>query len=213
MSLCCDTVCGWGVWEGTMPFVWLSASLQSLPPLPTSKLGPSGADSWVGWFVYILGPCGSLQQTLLWGWEFLLPPQPPQVFSVSGLRLYFPALELWVVLFLTPQLFLLVYLHAMWDHLVLQPPPCQMSFLPWLPVYFPPTGLDECFFFNSLVVRLPYRSIFWDFCLFFAFKFVVVLLLVVQGGTVYLPAPPSWLEVPPIILYSYTYWSGILKLN
>ena len=27
------------------------------------------------------------------------------------------------------------------------------------------------------------------------FKFVVVLLLVVQGGKVYLPMPPSWLEV------------------
>ena len=39
--------------------------LQSLPPLSTSKLGPSGADSWVGGLVYILGPCGSLQRTLL----------------------------------------------------------------------------------------------------------------------------------------------------
>ena len=43
----------------------LSASFQSLPPLPTSKLGPSGADSCVGGFVYVLGHCGSLQQTLL----------------------------------------------------------------------------------------------------------------------------------------------------
>ena len=51
-----------------------------------------------GWDVYILGPCGSLQRPLLWGWEFLLLlPQPPQVFSVRGLRLYFPALEPWVV--------------------------------------------------------------------------------------------------------------------
>ena len=30
---------------------------------------------------------------------------------------------------------------------------------------------------------------------FFVFKFVVVLLLVVQGGTVYLPMPPTWPEV------------------
>ena len=29
--------------------------------------------------------------------SLLLPPQPPQVFSISCLRLYFPALELWVV--------------------------------------------------------------------------------------------------------------------
>ena len=36
----------------------LSASFQSLPQLPTIKLGPSGADSQVGAFVYLLGPVG-----------------------------------------------------------------------------------------------------------------------------------------------------------
>ena len=41
-----------------------SASFQSLPLLPTIKLGLSGAASWVGGFVYVLGPCGSLQGTL-----------------------------------------------------------------------------------------------------------------------------------------------------
>ena len=51
-----------------------------------------------GWFVYILGPCGSLQQTLLWVWECLLPmPQHPPVFSIRGLRVYFPMQEPWVV--------------------------------------------------------------------------------------------------------------------
>ena len=63
-----------------------------------------------------------------------------------------------------------------------------------LPVPTPPTSLDECFF-NSLVVGLPYSLIFWQFWLFFVFKFVVVFLLVVQGGRVYLPTPPPWLEV------------------
>ena len=58
----------------------------------------------------------------------------------------------------------------------------------------PPTSLDECFFFNSLVVGLPCSLIFWQFWLFSVFKFVVVLLLVVQGGTVYLPTPLSWPE-------------------
>ena len=48
-----------------MLLVQLSAGFQSLPPLPTSKLGLSGADSWVGEFVYFLETCGSLQQTLL----------------------------------------------------------------------------------------------------------------------------------------------------
>ena len=42
------------------------------------------------------------------------------------------------------------------------------------------------------VVGLPYSSIFWQFWLFFVFKFVVVLLFVVQGGTVCLPTPPSY---------------------
>ena len=41
--------------------VQLSAGFLSLLLLPTSKLGPSGADSWVGGFVSILGPCASLQ--------------------------------------------------------------------------------------------------------------------------------------------------------
>ena len=60
-------------------------------------MGPSGAGSRVGGLLHAQGPCGSLQRPLLWGWEFLLlPPQPPQVFSLRGLRLYFPALEPWV---------------------------------------------------------------------------------------------------------------------
>ena len=42
-----------------MPLAPLSATFQSLPPLPTRKLGPSGADSQVVGFVYVLGPCGS----------------------------------------------------------------------------------------------------------------------------------------------------------
>ena len=65
MSLLCVAVCGVAIGEGTMLLAWLLAGFQSFPPLPTSILGLSGADSWVGSFVYILGHCGSLQQTLL----------------------------------------------------------------------------------------------------------------------------------------------------
>ena len=79
-----------------------------------------------------------------------------------------------------------------------------------------PTGLDECFFFNSLVVRLPYSSIFCQFWLFFVFKFVVVLLLVVRGGTVCLPTPPSWPKFCSQILapaynkvYIILWWEGL----
>ena len=57
----CGSVCGVGVREGTMQLAQLSTDFQSLSPLHTIELGPSGADSWVGGFVYILGPCGSLQ--------------------------------------------------------------------------------------------------------------------------------------------------------
>ena len=75
----------------------LSTGLQPFPQLPTIKLGPSGAGSRVGWLVHTLGPHGSLQRPLLRGWEsLLLPPQPSGVFSIRGLRLYFPALEPWV---------------------------------------------------------------------------------------------------------------------
>ena len=62
---CGVVVCGGGVREGTMPLARLSLHFQSLPPVPTSKLGPSGADSWVDGFVYVLRLCGSLQRTLL----------------------------------------------------------------------------------------------------------------------------------------------------
>ena len=78
---------------------------------------------------------------------------------------------------------------------VLQPPPCYISSPPRLPISTPTTSLNECFFFNSWLVRLPYASIFCHLGWFFVFKLVVVLLLVVQGGKVYLPTPPSWPEV------------------
>ena len=44
-----------------MLLAWVSVGFQSLPLLPTRKFDPSGADSWVGGFVYVLGPCGPLQ--------------------------------------------------------------------------------------------------------------------------------------------------------
>ena len=47
--------------EREMALAELSAGFQWLPPLPTNKLGSSGVDSQVDGFVYILGPCGSLQ--------------------------------------------------------------------------------------------------------------------------------------------------------
>ena len=124
----------------------------------------------VGRFVYVIGPCGSLQWTLLWGWEFLPPPQPPQIFSVRGFEALFPhAGTLGYVVCLTPQLFLPVYPHtntglpglqaAVLPAQVLQPLPCCEFSPPQLPISTPPTSMDECFFFNSLVVGLPFADV------------------------------------------------------
>ena len=96
-----------------MPLVQLSASFQSLGLLPTTKLGPSGADSWVGGFVYILGPRASLHQTLLCGWVFLPPPQPPQISTARGFQAFFSHTDiLGCRVCLTPLFFLPVYPHA-----------------------------------------------------------------------------------------------------
>ena len=113
MFLRCGAACGGGVWEGTVPFALLWAGFQSLPLLPTSKLGPSADDSQIGGFVYVLWPCRSLQQILLWGWEFLPLPQLPQVFLVRGFEVLFSHTgTMACVVCLTPQLFLQVYPHA-----------------------------------------------------------------------------------------------------
>ena len=133
-----------------------------------------------------------------------VPPaaSTPQVFSIRGFVVLFPCFgALGCMVCLTLQLFLLVYphtnvgLHALPTITLLWVPSAS------LPVSTPPTSLDECFFFNSWVVRLPYSFIFCQFWLFFVFKFIVVLLLVVQGGKVYLPSPPSWPEVPGLLFF------------
>ena len=156
----------------------LSVSFQSLPPLPTVKVGPSGAASQVGGFVYVLGPCGSLQWTLLWGWEFLpLCPQPPQVFSIRGLRLYFPTGTLGCLdVVQSTSCCLASQLHPGLPSSTVTTslgPPAAESFSPRLPVSTAPTCLDECCFFISLFVRLPYSSIFSQFWLFFVFKLLL----------------------------------------
>ena len=196
MSLRRDTVCGGGVRQGTMPLVQLSAGFQSLPQLPTSKLGSSGADSQVGGFVYILGPCRSLQWTVLWSWEFSLSGSTPtDVFSQrfwGFISLHWnPGLRGLSHSSVVPPGLSARECGTGWSasrRLAMHPlcPGCLS--LPLL------TSLNECFF-NSFVVGLPYSLIFWQFWLFFVFKFLVILLLVVCGGQVYLPTPPPWPEV------------------
>ena len=121
------------------------------------------------------------------------------MFSVRGLRLYFPHWNLGFTVCL-PSCSSRFICTRMWDrcstsHCLPQsgPPAASLSRVlsTQLPIFTSPTSLDECFFFNSLVVGLPYSSIFWQFQ-YFACKFVVVLPLVVRGGTMCLPMPPSF---------------------
>ena len=117
----------------------------------------------------------------------MLLPQRPQVFSVRGLRLYFPALEPWVAwsvagltsCCLTVSCSLARPAPQSTTSLGLPATALLQVISAWLPVSALPTGLGECVFFISVVVRLPYSLIFHQLWLFFVLKFVVVLLLVV----------------------------------
>ena len=115
---------------------------------------------------------------------------------------------------LAPQLFLPVYLHtnvgppsprstalpglpaAALPTLVLQPLPCHESSLsgclspPLLPIWMNVSSLTP-WLSDFHTVRF-----FCQFWLFLVFKFAVVFLLFVRGGTVCLPTPPSWLDEP-----------------
>ena len=181
---------GAGVREGTVPLAQLLVGFHSLPPLPTSKLSPSGADSWVG----VVCACSRTLWVSPTNSPLILGVSPAattlQVFIVSGFEAFFSLTgTLGCMVCLAPQLFLLVYPPT--NVGLLSPPAAALSHV----LSAPSTGLNECFFLTSLVVGLPYNLIFWQFCLFFVFKFVVVCLLVVQGGTDYLPMPLSWPEV------------------
>ena len=108
----------------------------SLPPLPTIKLGPSGADSLVGRLVYVLKrPCWSFQLTHLSGWEFLLLLQLPQIFTATGFEVFFPpcagTLLVWSVsLPSCPSQFICM---QMWDRPVCNLLLCRESSLPSCP--------------------------------------------------------------------------------
>ena len=189
----------------------LSAGFQSLPPLPTSKMGPSGADSWVGGFVYVLGSHGSLQWALSCeAGSFSRCRLKPQGVFNQWFKALFPS---------TGALGLRGLFHSPFDppglsarecgicQPLLAPPaahsmaslghpatalpwressiPCCPS-LPLLPVWMNVSSLTPRLS-DLHTVRFSVSSGF--FC--FLFKFVVLLLLV-EGGTGYLPMPSSW---------------------
>ena len=109
-------------------------------------------------------------------------PEPPRVFSIRGLRLYFlgwsPRLLCLLRSPALPPVYLctivgpLGYCLPRSSHTLLLLwiwPSCPKSCAPQLPVSAHPTSLDKFFFFISLVVGLPCGSIFCQFCLFFLF--------------------------------------------
>ena len=96
----------------------------------------------------------------------MLPPQPPRVFSIRGLRLYFPVLESWVAWSVS-----LPAIHpglsvckcgvagsasariacAVPHSTSLGPATATRVLSTPVPVSAPPAGLDECLFFISFV--------------------------------------------------------------
>ena len=75
-----------------MPLSQRSASFQSLLLLPTRKLGPSGADSQLGGFVYILGMGLPNEFSCEAGCSSCCL-HSHRFFQSEVLRLYFPTLE------------------------------------------------------------------------------------------------------------------------
>ena len=155
------------------------------------------------WACACLGPRGPLQWTILWDSQFLPPPKPNRFLQPEVFRLYFLSTgTLGCMVYLAPQLFLPVYLHAnvgapappttTLPALVLQVLPCLEYSLPGLPLSTPPTGLDECFFFNSFIVRLPYSSIFWQFWLFLFLNLLLSFWLCKEAKCIYLHLRLGW---------------------
>ena len=115
---------------------------------------------------------------------------PHRFFQSEVLRLYFPTLEPWFASSVSlPRCSSWLIHMQMWDYLLHQPLPCRESSPPQLPVSASSTSLDEYFFFNSLVIRLSHSLIFVSSSCFLFLN--LFLLLVVQGGKVYVPMPPS----------------------
>ena len=128
-----------------MTLAQLSASFWSCPPLPTSKLGPSGTNSWVGGFQ---DPVGLSNDLSCEAGSFHYFCNPHRFLQSEVLRLYFPILEPWVAQSVSlPSCSSQFICTQIWDHPIHQ----LLPHLPRLPISAPPTSLDECFFFNSFM--------------------------------------------------------------
>ena len=99
-----------------MPLAQLLCGFQSLLLILRSKLGPSGADSWVGGFVYILGVSNELSCK---AGSFSHCHNPHRFLQPEVLRLSFPTLEPWVAWSVSlPSCSSWFICMQMWDHLL-----------------------------------------------------------------------------------------------
>ena len=166
-----------------------------------------------GWVVLcnVLGPYGPLQWTLLRGWEFLLPPQPSQVFTVRGFEALLPCSGTpGCVVCLTPQLFLPVYLHVN-----VGLPDLPAAVLPAHPKLLS-TGLPQVLSTLAACLHPSYWS-GWMFLLYllgcqasmqfnFLSFWLFLFLNCCVSSMVYLPMPPSWLKVSLIVVLICISW-------
>ena len=144
------TVCS-SLWENAVP--QLSTWCQTLWFLPTCHWCPSrccpGAGAQRKW-VWVSPRAGPSKRRCLKILQFLLPAQPPLVFTARSMGISLSGSETlgWDPSFM---IYPSKLIHHTWvgD----QPTLCFCSSTPL-------THLYECGFFNSLVVRPPYRLIF-----------------------------------------------------
>ena len=148
----------------------------------------------MGGFVYVLGPCGSLQWTLLWGWESLPLCNPYRFLWPEVLRLCFPMLEPWVVW----SLLLLSYSSWSSAHKSGTTWSATTSLLPVLSalaaVSAPSTSLNECFFFKSWLSDFHTVWFSGSSGYFVFLNFLLSFFACVRRQSVS-PMPASWLEV------------------
>ena len=119
--------CMWGRGQRGINTTCLTLpGFQSLPSLSTSKLGPSFADSQVGGFVYIPGPCGCLQELSCEAGSFSHCCNPHRFLQPKVLRLSFSTQEPWVAWSVSlPSCSSRFICLQMWGCLVHQLLPCQ----------------------------------------------------------------------------------------
>ena len=215
MSQRCGAVCGGGVQEGT-----LTVSRPSvISPAIHKQIGPFWCWSPGGGFVHILGPCGSLQWTLLWGWEFLPLLQPPQIITARGFEALFPCTgPLGCAVSLVSQSFLLVYAHSN-----VGPPSLLVAALPapstnhslaagpLHPSYLSLSLLPVWMNVSSLTTWLSDFHTFWFFgssSYFLFLKLLSFFWLCDEAKCIYLHLHLGWKSLHP-----FSYWISCFQLS